>query len=73
MTPIENKLLAKIAQDLGYSTVSQPDENPLSDPMQRNLVEGALKALERVAVQSLDYKLIAIAKLLQNWIKEKKA
>lgn len=72
MSPIEDKFLKKIAQDLGYSFNNQFDENPLDDPMQRNLVEGALKALERVAAQSLDYKLIAIAKLLQNWIKEKK-
>ena len=72
MSPIENKLLKKIAQDIGYDFNRQSGENPLDDPMQRNLVEGALKALERVAVQSLDYKLIAIAKLLQNWIKEYK-
>lgn len=47
-------------------------QNPLANSMWENLIDGALKGLEVVAIGSLDWKLTAIVKLLQSWIKDKR-
>lgn len=37
-----------------------------------NLIDGALKGLEFVALATMDWKLTGIVKLLQSWIKDKR-
>jgi hypothetical protein len=37
-----------------------------------NLIDGALKGLEVVAIATMDWKLTGIVKLLQSWIKDKR-
>lgn len=48
------------------------DLNPLDNSMWSNLIDGALKGLEVVALATFDWKLTAIVKLLQSWIKDKR-
>ena len=47
--------------------------NPLENSMFNNLIDGALKGLEVVALATFDIKLTAIVKLLQSWIKDRRA
>lgn len=37
-----------------------------------NLIDGALKGLEIVAIATMDWKLTGIVKLLQSWIKDRR-
>lgn len=46
--------------------------NPLENSMWENMIDGALKALEVVAIASFDWKLTGIVKLLQSWLKDKR-
>jgi hypothetical protein len=46
--------------------------NPVDNPYWMSLLEGAAKALEVVAIGTLDWKLGAISKLLQSWLEDKK-
>lgn len=46
--------------------------NPLDNSMWENMIDGALKALEIVAITSLDWKLTGIVKLLQSWLKDRR-
>lgn len=48
------------------------DQNPLENSMWENMIDGALKGLEIVAVASLDWRLMGIVKLLQSWLSEKR-
>ena len=46
--------------------------NPMDNPYWMSLLDGAAKALEVVAIGTLDWKLGAISKLLQSWLEDKK-
>lgn len=74
MEPEVHKLLKKIAKESGYDfTRKRSFINPLENSMFRNMVDTGLKALEGVAIVTLDWKLTAIVKLLQSWIKDREA
>ena len=74
MEPEVNKLLEKIAKDAGYDfSQKRAFLNPLENTMFKNMVDTGLKALEGVALVTLDWKLTAIVKLLQSWVKDKQA
>ena len=47
-------------------------QNPLENSYWESLIDGALTALNVVAIGSLDWKLAAIVKLLQSWLKDKR-
>lgn len=47
-------------------------ENPLDNSFWANLIDGALKGLDVVAMATMDIKLFTISKLLQSWLKEKR-
>jgi len=46
--------------------------NPMENPYWMSLLDGAAKALEVVAIGTLDWKLGAISKLLQSWLEDKR-
>mgnify|MGYP001765815031 CR=1 FL=1 len=46
--------------------------NPVDNPYWMNLLDGAARALEVVAIGTLDWKLGAISKPLQSWLEDKK-
>jgi len=46
-------------------------QNPLENSYWGSLLNGALTALNVVAIGSLDWKLAAIVKLFQSWLKDK--
>jgi hypothetical protein len=48
------------------------DTNPMENSLWENLVDGALKGLNVVAIASMDWKLLAVARLLQAWVEEKR-
>jgi len=56
---------ARLLEKLGF-------QNPLENGSWSNLIDGALKGLEFVAIASFDWKLTGIVKLLQSWIKDKR-
>jgi hypothetical protein len=56
---------AKLMAKLGF-------QNPLENSSWSNLIDGALKGLEVVAIATFDWKLTGIVKLLQSWIKDKR-
>lgn len=62
-----DEILRKI--EASHKTANQ---NPLENSMWANMLDGALKAVEVVSVATFDYKLLAITKLLQSWISEKR-
>lgn len=64
-------LLKKLGQEEYGLSPAKDVYNPLGDPMSKDLIEGALRSLEFVAMNSMDYKLTVITKLLQSWMKEK--
>jgi hypothetical protein len=72
MLRIHRLFLRKVAKDAGFDFEKKAFGNPLDNSMWENMISGALKALEVVAIASLDYKLTAIVKLLQSWLKDKK-
>jgi len=47
-------------------------ENPFENSSWSNLIDGALKGLEVVALATFDWKLTGIVKLLQSWIQDKR-
>ncbi len=47
-------------------------QNPFENSSWANLLDGALKGLEIVALATFDWKLTGIVKLLQSWIKDKR-
>ena len=69
-----SKFLEKVAIDAGLdpAMTKQAFGNPLENSMFANSLDAGLKALELVAMGSLDMKLIGIIKLLQSWISDKK-
>lgn len=46
--------------------------NPLENSMWENMLDGALKAMEIVALASFDWKLAACLKLFDSWMKDKR-
>jgi len=73
MRPLIEKFLEQIAKDAGYDPSKlQKTANPFESSMFSNLVDGALKGLEVVALATFDIKLTAIVKLLQSWVKDRK-
>jgi hypothetical protein len=70
---LENELPEHTFKKLQKVALSkQAFENPLTNSHWSNLIDGALKGLEFVAIASLDWKLTAIVKLLQSWINDKR-
>ena len=69
MSGISAKILKRT---LSAATKLAQQQNPLDNSMWSNLIDGALKGLEVVAIGSLDWKLTAIVKLLQSWIKDRR-
>lgn len=67
------QFLLKIATDYGMDVQRrQAFMNPLKNSMLSNLIDNALKGLEAVSIATFDFKLTAIVKLLQSWIKDQK-
>jgi hypothetical protein len=75
MKAVEIQLLEQLAQEygifekMGKRRVAQ---DVLENSMWANMINGALKALETIAIMSLDWKLTAIVKLLQSWLKDQR-
>ena len=69
-----SKFLEKVALDAGLdpAMTKQAFGNPLENSMFANSLDAGLKALELVAMGSLDLKLVGIVKLFQAYIAEKK-
>jgi len=73
MKPVIEEFLEKIAKEAGYDASKlKKCANPFENSMFSNLVDGALKGLEVVALATFDIKLTAIVKLLQSWVKDRK-
>ena len=70
MNNIEEKLLKEVLK--GYKFPKSAQQNPLENSMWENMIDGALKALEVIAISSFDWKLTGIVKLLQSWLKDKR-
>ena len=69
------QFLKKVARDTGYDFNNLKKVafmNPLSNQMFATALSGALKGLEMVSIATFDFKLTAIVKLLQAWLKEKR-
>ena len=74
MKPSVEKFLEEIAKEAGYDPSKlKKSANPLENSMFNNLIDGALKGLEVVALATFDIKLTAIVKLLQSWVKDRRA
>jgi hypothetical protein len=74
MNPDFEQSLLSFLKEAGYNSDqinSLTYDNPLKNSMFKTLISTGLKALETVAINSTDWKLTAIVKLLQTWIKEK--
>lgn len=56
---------SRLMEKLGF-------QNPLENSGWSNLIDGALKGLEIVAIATFDWKLTGIVKLLQSWIQDKR-
>jgi hypothetical protein len=69
----EEKYLARI---VGLKKVAELSKSAqgivLENSMWENMIDGALKALETVALLSLDWKLMGIVKLLQSWLEDQR-
>ena len=72
MRPEEEKLLAEIMGDFGEKFPVRTASNPIENSYWSNLIDGALNALEIVAIGSFDWKLVGIVKLLKSWLKDKR-
>jgi uncharacterized protein (DUF305 family) len=76
MRESDTKYLEEVAKRHGFdfSKVSRriAQQNPIENSMWENMIDGALKALEIVAIASFDFKLTAIVKLLQSWLKDRR-
>jgi len=74
MAPEVENFLRCVIKESGVDFPSRHTAgNPLDNSYWANLVDGALTALEVVAIGSLDWKLTAIVKLFQSWLKDKRA
>ena len=72
MRPEEEKLLAEIIQESGIIFPVKNASNPVENSYWSNLIDGALNALEIVAIGSFDWKLVGIVKLLKSWLSDKR-
>jgi len=78
MTREETEYLKKLAKGIGVPSLlrslkrKKSQQNPLDNSMWENMLDGALKSLETVALLTLDWKLTTIVKLLQSWLKDKR-
>lgn len=54
----------------GLKPLRRTATNVLINQYWETLIRGSLKGLERVATESMDWKLTAIVKLLQSWLTE---
>ncbi len=73
MNNIEEEYLKLIiGDDIDKFKKSAQSDNPLENSMWSNMIDGGIKALEAVAILSLDWKLTGIVKLLQSWLKDKR-
>ena len=67
------RFLEQVAKEAGYDLNKKTaQQNPLENSMWGNMIDGALKGLEIVAISSFDLKLTAIVKLLQSWLKDRR-
>ena len=71
MTPREEQFLRSIVAGMKFPR--RVAGNPLDNSYWANLLRGGAKALTLVATLSLDWKLAAIAKLLDSWLNDKEA
>ena len=72
MRPEEEKLLADIFKRSGIKLPARVASNPIENSYWSNLIDGALNALEIVAIGSFDWKLVGIVKLLKSWLDDKR-
>ncbi len=74
MKPEEEIFLRSIVGNLPTKLDKRTAEadNILENSFWSNLIDGALKGLEIVAIATLDWKLTGIVKLLQSWLKDKR-
>ena len=70
---LENELPKSVFRKIQKAATTRTAfSNPLLNSHWGSLIDGALKGLEFVALACLDWKLTAIVKLLQSWIKDKR-
>jgi len=62
----ETRLLRLVAS--GLKLPRRRASNVLTNAYWETLVRGSLKGLEKVALESMDWKLTALVKLLQSWL-----
>ena len=72
MRPEEEELLAKIVSESGIKFPGRLASNPIENSYWLNLIDGALNALEIVAIGSFDWKLVGIVKLLKSWLADRR-
>lgn len=73
MRPEVEKFLRGVIKESGVDfPLRRTAGNPLENSYWANLIDGALTALEVVAIGSLDWKLTAIVKLFKSWLKDKR-
>jgi len=76
MKAVELQLLEQLAEEYGIfekmGKRRRVAQDVLENSMWANMINGALKALETIAIMSLDWKLTAIVKLLQSWLKDQR-
>ena len=68
----EELFLRQIVGNLHTLDKRVATDDILDNSMWSNLIDGALKGLEIVAIGTLDWKLTGIVKLLQSWLKDKR-
>lgn len=70
----DSQHLKEIAARSGYDFSKRKKRsflNPLENGMFREMIYIALKYLEQISVQTMDWKLVGITKLLQAWVDER--
>ncbi len=67
--PLVREVLALRKEALLNKTA---ESNPLDNNFWETLVDSALKGLNVVAIASMDWKLLAVARLLSSWVEEKR-
>lgn len=73
MTTSEEVYLRKMANKYGIDLSRKTaDANPLENSMWSNMLDGALKAMEIVAIATFDVKLTVIVKLFQSWLEDRR-
>jgi len=73
MNDQDSKYLENIAKRSGYDFKRKKRSfiNPMENSMFREMIYIALKYMEQISVQTMDWKLTAITKLLQAWVDER--